>query len=345
MVTILSKRAEFYTNLLKNAKESQQLPYEFTKLSEDQFVKVMENGYILAFNKKPSLQVLGFGWAQAVLESGRPIKLPQNNVGNIKATKEWINSGKPYFVKSTEEYKKDGTKFIHENATWRAFSSPEEGAASYWKLLNKKFPEAFKLAESNSPEAAARYLGESGYYTANIDKYSSAVKSLYNEFMKKYGKNQNVSKKENVESTKNTENIIDNLMKRLVAQPVTNIVKKALYKKENNKNNLLIKVCGGDDLFNTEYSRQLCFLIQSTLNGTTQIYKNANNVEIEATIYTNSDARDAVMELSDILSDNIKSKYNKSIYTIVAEDISSFLPKISTDELYSAQRKIAIISR
>lgn len=340
-VTILNKRASFYSKILKIAEP---LPYKVNKLSEEEFVNVMRKGYKLAFNEDPDLPVLAFGWAQAVLESGRPINLPQNNVGNIKATKEWINSGKPYFVKSTEEYTKDGKKFIHENAAWRAFATPEEGAASYWKLISKKFPDAFKLMKQGNPEEAARSLGESGYYTANIDKYSGAVKSLYKEFMKKYNK---INKLPDslIENSDKTEQLLDNFMKKLVASPVTNLVKQALYKKENNKNHLLIKVCGEDELFNTEYARQLSFLIQSVLNGTTQIYKDANKLEIETNIYTNSDARKAVMELSEVLSNKLDSKYNKKIYTIVADNLSSLLPKVGADELYSAQRKIAIISR
>lgn len=163
--------------------------YNVTQLSELDLANVLKSGYKMTFGTEPTLSMLASGWAQVILESGRPVKLPNNNVGNIKATKQWIESGNPFFMKSTEEFTSSGKHFIEKDAKWRAYESPEEGAAGYWKLLKDRYGATLEYFDVGDPVSAGVSLGKSGYFTANIEKYSTAVGKLYAEFMKKYAQN------------------------------------------------------------------------------------------------------------------------------------------------------------
>lgn len=187
-VTVLNRTAkavERINQLKKLAQSSQELPYQVTQLSEVELATVLREGYKQAFGTDPTAEALAGGWAQVILESGRPVKLPNNNVGNIKATDDWVKSGNPYFVKSTEEYTKDGKHFIHKGAKWRAYPTPVDGAAGYWKLLGNRYRSAMDWMAAGDPRSATVALGMKTYFTANIKKYSKGVESLYNEFMKK----------------------------------------------------------------------------------------------------------------------------------------------------------------
>jgi hypothetical protein len=166
-------------------KTAEEIPYNVTKLSEVEFANVMREGYKKAFGSDPTAEILAGGWAQAILESGRPVKLPNNNVGNIKATQSWVKSGQPYFVKDTGEFTGSGEYYKHKGAKWRAYATPEDGAAGYWGLLGRRYGKALDWMAAGDPTSASVALGMKGYYTANIRKYSKAVNSIYGEFMKK----------------------------------------------------------------------------------------------------------------------------------------------------------------
>ncbi len=169
-----------------------EVPYRVTKLSEKEFAQVMREGYRLAFGEDPTLEVLAGGWAQAILESGRPggvVRLPNNNVGNIKAGSDWLYGDGDYFVKDAFEFNKDGERFVVKDDTWRAYSSPEEGAAGYWKLIgNNRYKRSLDWMAAGDSESASVVLGLKGYYTANIKGYAKTSGLLNQEFMRRFAK-------------------------------------------------------------------------------------------------------------------------------------------------------------
>ena len=169
--------------LSKVALQPQQLPYKLTNLTDVEFAEALREGYKTAFGKDPTAETLAGAWAQATLESGRPVKLPNNNVGNIKATKGWVDSGKPYFVKDTSEFTETGERYIHSKAKWRAYPTPADGAAGYWKLIGDRYDQAMKWMAAGDPESASVALGVKGYYTASPKKYATAVGKIYKHFM------------------------------------------------------------------------------------------------------------------------------------------------------------------
>jgi len=184
-------RLQKIMNVYANRKDeliklAERVPRKMTHLSEVGFANVLREGYRRAFGKDPTAETLGVAWAQVVLESGRnPIKLPCNNVGNIKAFPAWIKSGKPYYVMSTTDFTGSGKQYAHTGAEWRAYDTPEDGAEGYWRLIGGRYDKALEWMEAGDPTSATVVLGLNKYFTANIKGYSGEVTSLYNTFVKK----------------------------------------------------------------------------------------------------------------------------------------------------------------
>lgn len=163
---------------------SQQVPYQEIKVDGLQLAKALFEGYRMVYGADPSLETLGAGWAQATFE--RPSQaLPNYNIGNIRATPEWIKSGKPYFILGTVEVNKSGLNQVDKMAKWRAYETPAEGAAGYWKLLGGRYKDAVEWMAAGDPVSAAVIMGKKGYYTANIEKYAPEVGKIYKKFMEK----------------------------------------------------------------------------------------------------------------------------------------------------------------
>jgi hypothetical protein len=59
--------------LSKLALQPQQLPYKLNNLSDVEFAEALREGYKTAFGKDPTAETLAGAWAQATLESGRPV--------------------------------------------------------------------------------------------------------------------------------------------------------------------------------------------------------------------------------------------------------------------------------
>lgn len=187
MIETLYKKA--FQDSKQQYKTNNQVPYKVTKLGEVDLANVLREGYKKVFGKDPSAQALAGGWAQVVLEAGLPVKLPCNNIGNIKATKEWISQGNPYFSKDTSENKPTGEHY-KTAANWKAFATPEDGAAEYWKLLKSRYSNSLDWMEAEDPTSAAVNLGLKGYYTADIKKiFSGSFFSLFKVHERNCSKN------------------------------------------------------------------------------------------------------------------------------------------------------------
>lgn len=159
-------------------------------LSPVKLAEVLRAGYKAVFGNDPTLQTLGTGWAQAMIESSG--RVMNNNIGNITASSGWINSGKPYLLLQTENDKKNGLKEFGPSGEvltnlkelkFRSYKSPEEGAADYWKLLNK-YGNVLSWFGTGDALHSGLALGDKTYYTANRFLYSGAMSKLYNQFIK-----------------------------------------------------------------------------------------------------------------------------------------------------------------
>lgn len=380
-----SHRINFYNSIIKNAFAPGSFKEEIkiTTYSEVDFARILKKGYKLVFNKEPSLHTLAFGWAQAAIEHGTPFVIKENNIGNIRATPDWIKAKKPFFTKAHKEFTDTGKSFLDPGAAWRAYPSPELGAAGYWDLLKRKYPDVLKWAAGGDPQSAGVVLGQIGYYTQSIDKYSSSLKSLYNRFMKQYAKNFpelsdeieeiNEEKPEvktwrseynlpsqgkGISSTPNKNNVSSNMEPEdydlkdedieeieediplsTKSFALTRLVKEAIDKQDNNKSKLLIKVEGSDFIDNLEYANNLSSLIQDYLNGSTIITNNKEDFYLEASSPISNNFKQAVDELSNVLSEEINKKTNKNVYAITSENLISFYPELNQETIASNHRK------
>ena len=110
----------------------------------------------------PSLAV-----AQASLESGWGKSHIQNNIYGIKAGKSW--TGK-IAIRKTREW--DGTKYIINEARFRAYDSFEDSVLDYLKLLGKA-KRYERIRDTKDYKEACRLIYECGY--ATDPKYSEKL--------------------------------------------------------------------------------------------------------------------------------------------------------------------------
>ncbi len=336
---------------------SSEVPVQYTILNEIQFAKILREGYLMAFGTDPTAQVLAGGWAQAVLESGRPIKLPNNNIGNIKATSDWIKSGNSYFIKGTSEFTSDGKKYDDHTAKWRAYSSPQAGAAGYWKLIGNKYKDAMDWMAAGDPTSATVSLAMKKYFTANIEKYAKGVSSLYQEFMTKIApqlpnlnsvvasppgeklplkpwlKEYTSHPTNNSKSTtSNTE--VDKLLQTLYSSPgpIEKFVKNALLEQVLPRTDFVILIQGSDctsKVEKLEYAKAAVNILNTHLEVTAKICSNDKDIEIQgSTLGTPVTVTKTIQVVCDCISEALNYS-SKNLYNINAIVVPGFLSKYS----------------
>lgn len=336
MIETLYKKA--FQDSKQQYKSTNQVPYKITNLGEIDLANVLRGGYKKVFGKDPSAQALAGGWAQVVLEAGLPVKLPCNNIGNIKAGKEWISQGNLYFSKDTSENKPTGESY-KTAANWKAFTTPEDGAAEYWKLLKSRYSNSLDWMEAEDPTSAAVNLGLKGYYTADIKKYSAGVSSLYLKFMKEIAPKISglKSEKKNIPGPKpevkswkseykqepvQKTNEIDSLIHNLTAENIlTNRVKTAILKKSLPETLTLSVIEGSNISEKQEFAKTAAFILSKYLQSKTIVYKQNDQIQIQAsTLGTPITVQNAVQGVLDCLSFAYKQN-NKKISAITAPNV------------------------
>jgi hypothetical protein len=370
--------ASRYDILVKLAQlqQQQQLPYQITNLSDVEFAEALREGYKTVFGKDPTAETLAGAWAQATLESGRPVKLPNNNVGNIKATTSWIDSGKPYFVKDTSEFTESGKKYIHSQAKWRAYPTPAAGAAGYWQLIGNRYDQAMKWMAAGDPESASVALGVKGYYTASPKKYATAVGKIYKYFMdtvapqlpglesapaetpgpKPVLKNwvADYTKEERdsilkpaagqtaiIEADGPFLEDVSDLINKLVASenPVTSFVKKSLIK-EIPKSSVLVKVrSNASKIEEIEFANIVASLCRRQLRINANVCA-GDVVEISCNgRFNQAVLAGAVQELCDLVADSMQQKTGSFVSPIAIGGHTSKNTSLSVDDIIENRRK------
>lgn len=362
-VTILGKKTSF---------ANEPLPYQVTQVTEQKFAEILREGYKLAFGSDPTAEILASGWAQGILEMGRPVKLPNNNIGNLKATKNWINSGKPYFVKSTKEFNANGEAFVHENAAWQAFATPQEGAAAYWRLIGNRFQSALKWMAAGDPSSATVALAMNHYFTANIEQYASGVSALYTEFfnkiapkmanlksapapapgpkpvlkpwLNKYSEEEKKAILSNTSAqpaTSHSNNEVDALINTLFASdgPLTSLVKKSMYSSVLPESSALVVIEGGDFGDRLEFARVASAMLQRFLDTKTIICSNKDKVEIQTLTYGSPlTVSRAIQAVCDSVADGMQMKTGIAINSVVASGFATKLAEVDLELLHRNKR-------
>lgn len=374
--SLSNDRTQLYLNLIKTSKDAkslevldesqikaQKVPYTSKKYSPLEVARILESAYKKVFGKPPTLPILAFVWSQVTLENGRDYEFNGNNFGNVKADRKWLlNSSNLYSEADTKELTPEGRAYTYK-AKWVAFRTLEEGAIGYLKVLKDKFPSAFKWIEAGDPESASVQLGNDNYYTALITQYTSGIKNIYDQFMKNYTKyfthlsteikpvdepRLEIKEREKFKSAPSTSpsrtnNVspseAEQLIKKLYSSTLTNLVKTAIYKIENPEKQILIQIEGSDLIDNLEYANNLNYLMQDYLNATTSLHELGDKIQIQAVTNTKHNLKVAATELSNLLSEEIKKKINKNVYTIIAEGLPTFAQQINDETINSNHRK------
>lgn len=326
----LAKTSSMNKTLMKKVALGQEVPAKTTQLNDLEFAKVMAAGYQKAFGRAPSLEILGGGWAQAVLEGGRAgghVNLPNNNVGNIKATEDWIKAGHSYFVKDTKEFTPEGEGYTHAGAKWRSYQTPIEGAAAYWNLLGNKFGEALNWYSAGDPISATVVLGKKGYYTANIKQYAGTTGQLYQEFMKKIAPQlpeitsqvtapPSATKPELIEFKNKPQTILDEsdqLLSTLLSyqnSSVTSLVKKALIPQAT----VVVSLSSLSAPFEwrLKYAQAAVKTLRDIIEADTSIHTDGHKIELQCRAAGNTfTVASAINGLCDCLSESLALRTTK----------------------------------
>ena len=335
-----------------------QVPFKQTILSEIEFAKILAKGYKIVYGTDPSLELLGGAWAQAILESGRnPVRLPNNNVGNLKATPDWKKTGN-YFTKDTVEFNSAGKLYQMPEAEWRAYDTPEEGAAGYWRVIgSKRYSSALKWMAAGDAKSAAIVFGIAGYYTANINEYSNSVDSIYKEFLtkiapelglksnpiailgaepasKNWKSEYSDSEKEmalNIESKSSTDDMAKQV-NELIMELVANI--------KLPESNVLVHIKTGSVVEKLEFARVTASMMRKFLNVNSDICRNKNTVEIQCSgIGTENKLAGAIEELCIIISNRLNKVSKIDIKTIVMPGFLSKHGSVNYDDLVNNRRQ------
>lgn len=329
-----------YGDLRANRKQrltklAEMVPRQSTTLSDLAFAEALRKGYTKVFGKEPSKEVLAFGWAQGVLESGRPVKLPNNNIGNIKVSSSWIKENKPFFIRDAHEFDKEGKSYIQKQAKWKSFATPEEGAVEYWKLLANRYGDALTWAEAGNHSSAVVSLGAKGYFTAPIKNYAKGVSGLYQEFMTKIAPqiSQEAPKPHaipNVEPKPEVDQLISTLFAS--EMPLTRLV-------QSKQTAQLTAYFIGHPIVSLEAARILGHWVRE-LDGMTKLGQN-NTLEI---ILANSPAlaQSVISALADHLVTQINNKYGIELNYIVTQGADDS-PAMPLEQIYSNLNKFNLL--
>lgn len=144
-----------------NSSPELQTKKELTPIDPIELASILQDSYVIAFNKIPSDNMLSNAWAQVSTENGQGSRLWNNNFGNIGPKK-----GEAWYAHSSTE-------------SYRSFSSPVEGAIAYWLLIAKRCSSAFRLFRTDNTSEAAIALKACNYYGADVESYSKLMSSLY----------------------------------------------------------------------------------------------------------------------------------------------------------------------
>lgn len=139
-----------------------------TTISQDDLHDVLREAHTDVFGHEPSLNRSTMAWAQVAFENGRGKKVFNHNLGNIGGNP--IRPKLPFFMIS-------GHRF-------RAFTSFEQGAQSYWETILKMCSGVLPAFDAGDPVLAAHVLRRCGYYRVDVEHYSENLSSLFFERQK-----------------------------------------------------------------------------------------------------------------------------------------------------------------
>lgn len=130
------------------------------------------DGHRRYFGSAPSPRRLSVAWSQCALEHARGEKLYNFNLGNVTAGAKWEGD---FYVMHVPPPDPPVLRF-------RAFSTADQGAIDYWRMLDGHYRPALTLFDQGRAFDACLMLGALGYFTANPTVYARGVDNWHKWF-------------------------------------------------------------------------------------------------------------------------------------------------------------------
>jgi hypothetical protein len=162
-----------------------------TKPTHHELALALRNAFRKVAYMTPFDESIALLFAQWAFETGWGKACWNWNLGNARASKEWIATGHDYVELPTADEIVDGKRVI-VGGYFRSHRSLEEGAISHIELLAglARYQKAFMILEM-SPKGPieiqarqfVRALKEGGYFTGNEYEYAEGVASIAKGFL------------------------------------------------------------------------------------------------------------------------------------------------------------------
>lgn len=143
-----------------------------TKLDAGQASAALREAWQAVHGEAPNDETVSLLTAQWAHETGRGASMFNYNFGGIKGSGP---SGLSV-AQRTREGHGATERTIVDN--FRAYTTAEEGATDYVRLLAKRFPEATEAARTGDPGAFVHALKTRGYFTGDEGAYTRSVATL-----------------------------------------------------------------------------------------------------------------------------------------------------------------------
>jgi hypothetical protein len=154
------------------ARAVQRVEPNHTPLGGDEAASALSNAYASVTGRAPTAKQLSLLVAQWSLETGGGRAMMNYNFGGIKGTSP---SGMSTAYKTKEGY---GATERTITDQFRAYRTPQEGAADYLRVLRAHFPKSFDAVRAGDAQVFAHTLKREGYYTGNEADYTKAIASI-----------------------------------------------------------------------------------------------------------------------------------------------------------------------
>jgi hypothetical protein len=131
----------------------------------------ISNAYTSVVGAPPSKATLAVLVSQWSLETGGGRAMMDYNFGGIKGRSP---GGQSVSYPTTEGAGDEARSVVD---SFRAYSSPQEGAVDYVRLLRDRFPNALAQARAGNPAGFVHALKSGGYFTGSEKAYTDAISS------------------------------------------------------------------------------------------------------------------------------------------------------------------------
>lgn len=187
---------------------SDRLPDKKTPVVKEEVLEALWRAWLHLFGTAPKRESIWILLAQTALETGWMKSCHNYNLGNVKS-REGDGFDYCYFACNevlkrsiAEEYarkspttakvtknRSDGKSVIwfypdHPGCRFRAFHTLLEGSLDHISIVHKRFSKAWPALLTGDPKQYSHMLNQQGYYTADVNVYTSSLVSIFGSLKK-----------------------------------------------------------------------------------------------------------------------------------------------------------------